>query len=166
MQVLLVMWCPVPALDIGRAFSLLCGWHSTVRAKVYFLAVGVEDPRSSSKLHHEVGGSGSLSLERSHCVLLPRSCLLGHVTLICHLPHSMHAHKVQCCWHPPPHTHFCCRPTDNWLAPVSSQHELLKTGSIVKVRKGNAKPFEIFLFKDWKLFTAQRTALEIRRKWT
>ena len=47
---------------LGAAFSLLCGCHSLVRSRVCSPIVGVEGPRSGSKVRCEVGGAGVLPL--------------------------------------------------------------------------------------------------------
>ena len=56
---------------LGGASSLLCGCHSPVGSRVCSPVVGVEAPRSSSKLQCEVGRTGMLSLGKgSLCIFL------------------------------------------------------------------------------------------------
>ena len=57
-------WCCDQNLHwmLGRDDSLLCGCHSPVGDRVGSPVVGVEAPRSISKLQYEVDGTGALPL--------------------------------------------------------------------------------------------------------
>ena len=67
-----VLWWPEPALDVG--WCPLCSLLVTALSggRVCSLAVGVEDPRSSSKLWYAVGGTGVLPLEKEPLRVLPQ----------------------------------------------------------------------------------------------
>ena len=86
---------------LGRASSLLCGCHSPIESRVCLPVVGVEAPRSSSKLHCEVGGTGALPLGKELLHIPLQGLSTGTGTLCHHLLPSACAHKIHCCWHCP-----------------------------------------------------------------
>ena len=89
---------------LNGASSLLCGCHIPVGGRVCSPAVGVEAPRSGSKLQYEVGGTGALPLGEEPLSIPLQELSTRKCTLWCRLSLVLCAHKVHCCWHCPwPH---------------------------------------------------------------
>jgi len=62
---------------LGRAASLLCGFHSPVGGRVCSPVVGVKNPRSGFKLQCEVGRSGVLLLGKKPLCIPPQGLSTG-----------------------------------------------------------------------------------------
>ena len=62
---------------LGRASSLICGCHSPLGGRVCSPLVGVEAPRSGSKLHSEIGGTGLLPLGKEPPSVLLQELFTG-----------------------------------------------------------------------------------------
>lgn len=74
---------------LSRASSLLCGCHSPDGRRVSSPVVGVETPRSGSKLHCQLGGTRVLPLGEK-----PLSILLQESVRNCALWPSVWAQRV------------------------------------------------------------------------
>ena len=72
-------------LDVeqGLLFALCC--YSPAGGRVCSLVVGIEAPRSISKLQCDVGRIGALPLEEKPLSIPPPELSIGECTLWCHL---------------------------------------------------------------------------------
>ena len=77
--------------------------HSPVRGRVCSLVVGVEAPRSGSRLRCEVGGMGVLPLWREPLHIPPQVPSTQRCAILwCCLPPIVCIHKFHCYWPSPP----------------------------------------------------------------